>query len=144
MRLDETSARNATALRRIRSVIRDQPPLATPDSVADPYAGQGSHPDVVERLWDGLAAALPTDCRCLVAGTPALVHPRSGVVVAFTLGTSYFVRLPPGSDRAAPTSTEPGELGPEWVRGSWSLDEPAWCRSTYDELEREVREAEDA
>jgi hypothetical protein len=135
MRLDETSGRNDTALARIRSVIRDHPPLAAPDSVADAYAGQGSHPDVVERLWDGLAAGLPMDCRCLVAGTPALVHPGSGVVLAFTLGTAYYVRRPPGSDLDAPTDAEAGDLGPEWDRGSWSDDEPARCGSTYDALE---------
>ncbi len=79
MRLDESSPANSGVLAFIRSARGDHPAIAPPDSVADPYSGQGSHPDVVERIWDELGKALPADCRCLVLGTPALVHPTAAV-----------------------------------------------------------------
>jgi hypothetical protein len=53
------------------------PLLGTPGSVADVHLRQGSHPDVVQRVWDVLGAALPGPCRCLVLGTPALLDDRS-------------------------------------------------------------------
>lgn len=142
MRVDETSPQNVGVFRLVRSILRDQPPVASPDSVEDPYREQGSHPDVVERVWDELGRALPTDCRCLVYGTPSLVHPGAGVVLAFTLGTGYFVRLPAG---AARTGAEPRigwqvdaahDLGADWVDGRWAADEAGWCAAAYAELER--------
>ncbi len=53
----------------------------------------GAHPDVVEHLWTRLNAALPVDARFLVADTAALVDPRSGLILAVTLGTQYALRL---------------------------------------------------
>jgi hypothetical protein len=53
----------------------------------------GAHPDIVEQLWTRLNAALPVDCRFLVADTAALVHPESGVILAVALGTQYALRL---------------------------------------------------
>ena len=78
MRLEESGDRNIRVINLVREILGDQPPVASPDTVGDPYYGQGSHPDVVERVWDQLGASLPTDCRCLVYGTPALVDPASG------------------------------------------------------------------
>ena len=53
----------------------------------------GAHPDLVEQLWTRLNAALPADCRFLVADTAALVEPESGLILAVALGTQYALRL---------------------------------------------------
>jgi len=60
--------------------------LASPDNVTDPYMGQGSHPDIVQRVWNEIGGGLPIDCRCLIYGTPALIHPGSGIVLLFVMG----------------------------------------------------------
>lgn len=101
----------------------------------------GTHPDVVERLWDVLDAALPESGRCVMYGSPALVHPASGVVVAVGIGTQYALRLLP-DDRASAIEagaevvhtfqTSGGTLdlaaafGPDWVFGAFDDREPAW------------------
>lgn len=59
--------------------------VAAPGSVPDPYLCQGSHPDIVQRVWDDLGGALPAKCRCLVYGTPAIVHDRSGIVMRYAM-----------------------------------------------------------
>ena len=75
--------------------------LAAPDSVTDPYLRQGSHPDIVYRVWDELGASLPIECRCLIYGTPSLVQDRTGVVIAICNGTQYNLRLTPDDFRHA-------------------------------------------
>jgi hypothetical protein len=141
--LDESSERNDAMIRFVRGRLGDRPAFALPDAAGDPYYEQGSHPDVVERLWGEIGAALPTDCRCLVHGTPALVHPTSGIVLAFSMGTGYFVRLPSGSVESAssfPPAREGWDveavttLGADWVVGRWAAEEVAWCRSVFDQL----------
>jgi hypothetical protein len=57
------------------------------------YWESGSHPDVVERVWNQLGNALPLESRRVVCGTPALVHPTSKVVIAVSIGTAYALRL---------------------------------------------------
>src|SRR5215831_16560691 len=64
------------------------------DQVGDAYYGCGSHPEIVERVWDQLGRGLPTDCRCVLCGTPALVQSRTGIVLAVAMGTQYCLRLP--------------------------------------------------
>jgi hypothetical protein len=142
VRLDESSRTNAGALALIRSVLGDAPAIAPPESAADPYYGQGSHPDVVERVWDELGRAVPAECRCLVRGTPALVQPAAGVVLAFSLGTRYYVRLPAGV-ASGDTAEVEAELGLErdWAPGRWDAAEPGWCRAVYDDLEPPGRPA---
>ena len=51
------------------------------DAVSDPWYGLGTHPDVVEALWD-MDDSLPQRCRWVFWGGPALVHPETGVVFA--------------------------------------------------------------
>lgn len=132
--------------------------FAPPDSVAQPYYRLGSHPDVVERIWDQLGRALPTDCRCIFCGTPALVHPRTNIVLAFACGTRYCLRLPRGLAEAAVAAGAPTrarwttggemdtrrELGPEWVFGDWSAPEFDWLRRAYEGLSGDPPAAEPA
>jgi hypothetical protein len=123
--------------------------LAPPDSVTDPYMSQGSHPDIVKRLWDKLGTVLPEDCRYLVCGSPALVHQRSGIVLAIAVGTQYALRIPPDCRQEAKqvgaklsTKWSNGSvwnvrltLGYDWVLGSWLSNEEQWCRIVYDHIE---------
>lgn len=122
------------------------PVIAAPDSVSDPYMCQGSHPDIVQRVWDELGANMPGKCRCLVYGTPALVQDRTGVVIAICNGTRYNLRLTADNFSAAiakgaatrarwSTGEEMdclAELGPDWVFGGWFKEELQWCRDTYE------------
>ena len=121
--------------------------LAAPDSVTDPYLRQGSHPDIVNRVWDELGASLPIECRCLIYGTPSLVQDRTGVVIAICNGTQYNLRLTPDDFRHAiskgactRTRWSNGkemdsleELGLDWIFGGWFKEEGQWCRHTYDQ-----------
>jgi hypothetical protein len=122
-------------------------PIAAPDSVPDPYLRQGSHPDIVQRVWENLGGVLPAKCRCLVYGTPAIVHERSGVVIAICNGTQYNLRLTAHDFREAiakgattRTRWSNGQemdslaaLGPGWIFGGWFKEEEQWCRNTYEE-----------
>jgi hypothetical protein len=120
-------------------------PIAAPAKVPDPYMNCGSHPDIVERVWDHLGRVLPDDGRCLVYGNPALVHPRSGVVLAVCYGTSYALRLPKGSPRpprrlrvvkwtlGGETDLE-AEYGKYWQFGCFSADEENTLKAVYEEF----------
>lgn len=128
---------------------RDVPVLAQWNSLPNPYYQCGCHPEVVERLWDKMGRALPTDCRCLVLGTPALAHPKSGVILAIGIGTQYGLRLPGALSADAvqagvkthTTWSGGGEmdtrrdLGADWVFGGWLAQELIWCKSAYDFFE---------
>jgi len=124
------------------------PAIATPNSVPDPYMRQGSHPDIVQRVWDELGANLPAKCRCLVHGTPALVQDRTGIIIAICNGTQYNLRLKDDDyiaaiAKGAKTRTRWStgeemdcivELGPDWVFGGWFKEENQWCRNSYETL----------
>jgi hypothetical protein len=105
----------------------------------------GAHPDIVERLWDVLAAALPDGSRALVAGGPALVDPTSGIVLAVALGTQYALRLTGAgleAARAGDYATRHAfrsvgrtldlaeTFGPGWVFGDWNAEEGTWLAET--------------
>jgi hypothetical protein len=124
----------------------DAPAFALWSSVPDAYRECGCHPEIVERLWDQIGAALPGDCRGLVYGNPALTHPESGVILAVGLGTWYGLRLP-GSLLAeaikagAKTQTKWSDgnsmdiqldFGEDWVFGAWLPNELTWCKSVYE------------
>jgi hypothetical protein len=108
----------------------------------------GSHPDVVERVWDRIGARLPPEAAVRVLGTPALVHPASGVILAVAFGTSYALRLGPAALEEArragaqtvmrwsggQTTDIAAEHGPDWVFGKWDDREPDWCRALFDSL----------
>jgi hypothetical protein len=134
------------------SVARSNASCA-PSDVELPYLTLGTHPDLLQRLWDDLGSTLPADCRWIVFGTPVLVHPRSGVIFGFGGGThTYALRLPAAERAAAlragagtvhryPAHPELGipasaldlaGIGEEWVFGCWREGEIAWCRSAYE------------
>lgn len=107
----------------------------------------GTHPDVVDWLWDTLNAALPGDARWLVFDGPALVHPGSGIILAAGIGTQYALRLQAhdlalavnaGSElvhsfRTVGTSLDlPATFGLDWIFGHFDEREPAWLRASYE------------
>jgi hypothetical protein len=118
---------------------RALPLAASPSETPDPFLSLGSHPDVVERVWRRLAPQQAW--RVVVLGTPAVVDPETGTVLAVALGTSYWLRLTP-SDLATARAdgftqthrygldTEDFDashtFGPTWVHGRWDEREPAW------------------
>lgn len=123
------------------------PPLATPDQVARPCESLGTHPDLVARLWDELAAALPVEARVVFLGAPALMHPTTGVVFGFAGGThTYALRIPDhlraeaqslGASRikhypGGQPSFDLEVIGPEWLFCGWFEDEAAWCLSAFE------------
>jgi hypothetical protein len=124
------------------------PLIAAPDSVRDPYMHQGSHPDIVQRVWDELGANLPLACRCLIFGTPSLAHDLTGTIIAISNGTQYNLRLTPSDlqgaiAKGASTRTRWSsgeimdsveELGSDWIFGGWFKEESKWCRDTYDQV----------
>jgi len=114
-------------------------------STQDPYLELGSHPDVVERVWDELGTVFGQDSRQIVCGRPALVHPMAGVVLAIAWGTRYVLRL---SEDMAMKARDGGfktvhtwsdgtktdiesDLGPGWILGQWSPEEPVMLRESY-------------
>jgi hypothetical protein len=121
------------------------PPSASPGSVPDPYYTLGTHPELVQRLWDELGAALPEKCGWVVYGRPVLAHPQSGIVFGFAGGSLvYALRLPEAELREATlagskrvhtysngTTLDVSEIGEEWTLGGWFADEERWCLAAY-------------
>jgi hypothetical protein len=144
----EAKARSPRAV----SVVARARASAPPESIANPYYDLGTHPDLVERLWDELTVKLPARCRWIVYGTPVLVHPSSGIVFAFAGGThTYALRLPTkereealraGAKRLYEYPAYPeldiqasrldlDDIGEEWVFGGWFKGEEDWCLAAY-------------
>ena len=119
---------------------------------ASPTEPRGTHPDLVQRLWDELGKLLPEDCHAVVYGAPVLVRKSSGIVFAFAGGThTYAFRLPPEVHRAAlaagatrvyhyraypelklgASTFDLAEIGDEWVFGGWLKGEEKWVESAY-------------
>lgn len=111
----------------------------------DPYMGLGSHPDIVQRLWDDLGARIPSALRLIVCRNPALVHRSSRVIFGITLGTQYALRLTPelvaeAVKAGAKTQNRwsngevtdlASELGPDWIFGAWLSQEVDWCKQSF-------------
>ncbi len=136
----------ATMERIARGPTRPNPLMSQPlESVADPWFGLGTHPDIIEEMWK-LDDALPRRCRWVFWGGPALVHPTSGVVFAVGIGTLGFVaRLPPpvlaaaGPDQAAvavkgaPGQTfDIGAAGPPWRFLRPGAPKLSWMGAAFD------------
>lgn len=158
MILDTANPVNQGVLRYLsRGGKSRNPAIAAPDSVSMPYLRQGSHPDIVQRVWDDLGAGVPAGCRCLVYGTPAIVHDQTGVVIAICNGTQYNLRLTAADfakalARGATTRTRwsggdemdcVAVLGAGWVFGGWFKEEVQWCRGSYAEYGPAARAARD-
>jgi hypothetical protein len=109
----------------------------------------GTHPDIVDWLWDKLNAALPVDCRWLVFDGPALVDPASGVILAAGIGTQYALRLLPEDVATAVASGSelvhafrtvgaaldlPATFGSDWVFGRYQAREQGWLRARYEAI----------
>jgi hypothetical protein len=109
----EARARSPRAV----SVARTMPSVS-PESLTDPYHDLGTHPDVVERLWDELTVRLPARCRWVVYGAPVLVRPSSGVI--FT----------PGWPRVVAMISKRGQKG-RGPRGALVAIQPYSLRSAY-------------
>lgn len=86
MKLDQSHPLNEIIIKHLKS---DAVAIAPPDSHPNPYSELGCHPDTVEYVWDHLGAALTMDCRAIIYGYPALVHPDAGVILAMSYGTAY-------------------------------------------------------
>jgi hypothetical protein len=115
-------------------------PVGEPADAAD-RLHLGTHPLVVARLWDVLNAELPGEGRCVIYGSPALVEPVTGIVLAVGIGTQYALRLRP-ADRALAVAagaqvvhtfrTSGGTLdlgvafGADWTFGTDDPREPQW------------------
>ncbi len=149
MKLDETHPANRGLFAYFRDAGHSKaPPLAPFESGPRPYLELGSHPDIVTRVWNDLGAQLPADSKAIVFGTPALVHPEVGVVLAMAFGTSYLLHLPAdlaAEARAAAyatserwsdgTATElTTTLGDGWFFGRWRDEEAEWLASALLQL----------
>lgn len=132
-------------LLREKAKAKKSPPIALPDSVKNPYSGAGSHPDIVQQVWDVLGAGLPLNCRFMVYGTPALVQPESGIILAVAIGTQYALRVPIKKVQEALKAgarleiewsfggvfNVQNEFGADWVLGGYSQTQVKWCREVY-------------
>lgn len=124
--------------REAKQELATRPAQGRPDA----YYRAGSHPEIVARVWDALGDGLPLDCKLRVCGSPALVHPVTGIVFALAMGTQYALRLPAPlaaealAAGAKHLTTWAGgdtldlaeEFGPDWVFGAWLQQEAGWCR----------------
>jgi hypothetical protein len=148
LKLDESHPLNRGVLDHLRGNRGGEVPILPVGGHPDPYLQAGSHPDIVSRVWDTLGGALPADCRAIVYGAPALVHPENGVVLALAYGTSYVIRIPAGFVEEA---LEAGckiekrwaggkrtnlleTFGSDWLFGGWEKQETVWLLERYKNL----------
>jgi hypothetical protein len=115
------------------------------DAKPDGFHKRGSHPEVVQHLWKKLGRRLPVDCRAILFGSPVLIEPSSGVMIAKAYGTAYVVRVSPADIEAAlslgctttykwsdgKTTDLQKELGSDWVFGNWLKEESKWLQNTF-------------
>ena len=140
---------NAGVLRYLRSgckaVEAEEYASRSPRSVTSPYMRLGTHPELVEHLWDKCGAVLPERCEWVVYRQPALVHPKTGIVFAFATGVhERAFRLPEDERKEAlkvitrsvftygdGSKRYAAEIGPEWVFGDFAAPEERWCLAAY-------------
>jgi hypothetical protein len=104
--IDEHHPANAGVLKYLREGLKSSVSSAakvfscSPQATDQPYLTLGTHPDLVERLWDKITVELPVSCKWIVLGRPVLVRPNSGVIFGLAIGTCpYVLRLPPEARR---------------------------------------------
>ena len=98
--IDTKHPANAGVLRFLRQSAKESLSVArgevscSPDSLKDPYYTLGTHPELVEILWDTITTRLPVSCRWVVYGAPVLVRPDTGIIFGWAGGTmTYALRL---------------------------------------------------
>src|SRR5438093_2759038 len=102
MRVDTGSLANAGILQYLEGRSKKRPDKPAdflaerlPERVFRLRYNLGTHPELVERLWDELTVKLPVKCEWVVYGTPILVHLETGIIFSFAVGThTYTMRLP--------------------------------------------------
>ena len=148
--LNHTHPQNRQLIAYYQAQRPDALPFAAADSVPNTaaYFNLGSHPDIVERVWEGLGSGLSPDCRAIVYGSPGLVQPQTGVVMVMAYGTQYALRIP---DEFLVAALERGckreqvwagghktdieaQFGDGWLFGCWAKEETQWLRATYERL----------
>ena len=118
-----------------------------------------AHPDIIQRLWFELPRALPENCRDIVYGHPVLRHPRTGLILAFGLGTYYmlwtssrilekmqfekddFIRVMPVDHKGKKAIDLREVLGQGWIYGRFREVELEWCRAAYGEAAKILGDA---
>ena len=145
MRIDPGNPANHPVLDTLRDAADSARPLTPMSDAGDAYYEAGSHPDIVEFMWTRLSKKFPDESRCLVYGTPSVIQPESGVILAIGMGTEYCQRIMPESMASAeaigctPThswgngvTTDLREVfGPDWVFGSFGEESIEWFRAAY-------------
>jgi hypothetical protein len=115
------------------------------DAKPSAWDKRGSPPGVVQHLWKKLGNKLPVNCRAILYGSPVLIEPSSGVVIAKAYGTVYVIRVCPGDIEAAlslgcttthqwsdgTTLDLQQELGVDWVFGHFLKEEYGWLQNTF-------------
>ena len=127
--------------------VRHTSIIESPENVKNPYLNQGSHPDIVERVWDKLGKNLPLDCKQLVYGTPCLLNPINGIIFVICNGTQYNLRLTRkdflvAMETGLKTATKWSngkimdsveQLGENWIFGGWKDLEKEWVENYFNE-----------
>src|SRR5688572_14249314 len=143
--VDASNPANQPALTSLEASARADRPLTPAAEAIDPYYEAGCQPEVVGWMWERLSKKLPPESRCLIYGTPCIVQPSSGILLAVGMGTSYVIRL---LQEFLPAAAEIGctprhvwgdgrvtdlgvEYGDGWVFGSYSRESVEWCRATF-------------
>ena len=130
------------ANRHLWSLVGEELPQPRSGRPRDPYLEQGSHPDIVRRIWDDLGRQLPCDCRAQAKGRLVLAHPETDRIFALAQGTAYALWLvdddyEPARDSGAQTVMRwsagyvtdlAKRAGSGWIWGGSYPDEAQWLR----------------
>jgi hypothetical protein len=140
-----SSAANQPVLAFLHITDKDAAATYLPEEVN--LYGLGTHPDLVDYLWQLGTSAAP-NCACVInqRGGPLLVHPTSGVIFGLAGGThTLAMRLPEpelsaalavpghGAEYHYPTSTVYAKnIGADWaLLRPFDKGNPALCVSAY-------------
>tara|TARA_R110002073_G_scaffold123819_1_gene267631 strand:- start:27438 stop:27905 length:468 start_codon:yes stop_codon:yes gene_type:complete len=121
-------------------------PLETPVETADTWQ-LGTHPDLVEYLWQTLGDTLPKPCARVAYAQPVLAAPGTSTIFAFAGGTGTLaMRLPQSAlgealriDGFGKTLSYPSAvlhasaLGSGWAFvAPFGADALRWCKEAYE------------
>ena len=146
MLIDAGNAANHPVLDTLRAAAANARPLTPLSEAGDAYYEAGSHPEIVGFMWERLSKKFPDESRCLVYGTPSVIQPVSGVILAIGMGTQYCLRIlresiaeaasfnctPRHTWAGGDTTTDLREsFGEDWVFGSFGEESMEWFRAAY-------------